>query len=89
MGVAILSGVLASLDAKSYLDVPKWESHTSGTVTPQSAEDDTLPSRYLACVGREETAQRLRSAFVSGRNVEILRARNVEAVKDSHVVLLW
>ena len=91
MGVAILSGVLASLDAKSALVLPqpKWESHTPGTVTPQTLEDETLPSRYLACVGREETAQKLRAAFIAGRSVEILCARNVEAVNESHVVLLW
>ena len=94
MGVAILSGVLASLDAKtSFVPQPKWESHTSGTVTPQILEDESLPSRFIACVSREETARKLRNAFVTignlGRNVEIVQARNAEAVRESNVILLW
>ncbi|KAI0780862.1 pyrroline-5-carboxylate reductase [Trametes elegans] len=93
MGVAILSGVLASLDAKfSSATHPKWEAHTSGTVTPQTVEDDSLPSRYIACVSREETAKRLSAAFFTagtlGRSVEIVSAQNVQAVRESHVVLL-
>ena len=95
MGVAILSGVIASLDAKqnSFPQPAKWESHTSGTVTPQALEDEALPSRFIACVSREETAKKLAAAFFSagtlGRNVEILQGRNVEAVRQASVVLLW
>ncbi|KAI0362185.1 pyrroline-5-carboxylate reductase [Trametes cingulata] len=94
MGVAILSGVLASLEAKSSqgLPHPKWESHTPGTVTPQTLEDESLPSRFIACVSREETAKKLGLAFFAagtlGRSVEIVCARNVEAVREANVVLL-
>ena len=96
MGVAILSGVLASLDAKNsalLVPQPKWESHTSGTVTPQTPEDESLPSRFIACVSREETARKLRTAFFAagtlGRSVEIVQGGNVDAVRQSNVVLLW
>lgn len=94
MGVAILSGVLASMDAKdSFVPQVKWESHTSGTVTPQSLEDESLPSRFLACVAREETGRRLNTTFlgVGGRRrtVEVIVGRNVEAVREASVVLLW
>ena len=97
MGVAILSGVLASLDAKNattpVVSPPKWESHTPGTVTPQTLEDETLPSRFIACVSREETARKLKSAFFAagtlGRSVEIFQGRNVDAVREASVVLLW
>ncbi|KAI8998577.1 pyrroline-5-carboxylate reductase [Trametes punicea] len=93
MGVAILSGVLASLDAKSsFLPQPKWESHTPGTVTPQTLDDESLPSRFIACVSREETAKKLGAAFFNagtlGRSVEIVCGANVKAVRESHVVLL-
>ncbi|EJF65920.1 pyrroline-5-carboxylate reductase [Dichomitus squalens] len=94
MGVAILSGVLASLDARhSFVPQPKkWESHTPGTVTPQTLEDESLPSRFIACVSREETAKKLANAFFSagtlGRNVEIVQARNVDAARQSNVILL-
>ncbi|KAI0374963.1 pyrroline-5-carboxylate reductase [Pilatotrama ljubarskyi] len=94
MGVAVLSGVLASLEAKSSNAVPhpKWESHTPGTVTPQTLEDESLPSRFIACVSREETAKKLGLAFFAsgtlGRSVEIVRGGNVQAVRESNVVLL-
>ncbi|KAI0636902.1 pyrroline-5-carboxylate reductase [Trametes polyzona] len=93
MGVAVLSGVLASLDAKSSnAHHPKWESHTPGTVTPQTLEDESLPSRYIACVSREESAKKLSTTFFHagtlGRSVEILYGRNVDAVRQANVVLL-
>ena len=45
MGVAILSGVIASLEAKHDSALPahaKWESHTPGTVTPQTLDDEAV-----------------------------------------------
>ena len=76
-----------------YIYRARWESHTPGTVTPQTLEDETLPSRFIACVSREETARKLATTFLQagnlGRSVEIVQARNVEAVRQSNVVLLW
>lgn len=95
MGVAILSGVLSSLDTDSSLPTPKWESHTSGTATPVALveEDPALPTRFLACVSREVTAKGLKSAFTEvshlGAAVEIFVADNIRAVKQSDVVILW
>jgi len=95
MGIAILSGVLSSLDSNSSGPIPKWEAHTSGTVTPVAfvEEDPTLPSRFLACVSREVSAKKLKPAFTKigrlGAAVEICVATNVQAVKQSDVVLLW
>ncbi|KZT67771.1 pyrroline-5-carboxylate reductase [Daedalea quercina L-15889] len=95
MGVAIISGVLASLDAKaatSFLPAAKWESHTPGTLTPRELEDESLPSRFLACVSREESATKLRGVFQSpsalGYQVEIMKNKNVDAVQSSNVVIL-
>ena len=96
MGVAILSGVLASLESTgSAHDAMKWESHTPGTLTPtvQSPLDESLPSRYLACVSREESAKRLKNVFFSlgglGPSVEVLVGENVRAVQEADVVILW
>lgn len=97
MGVAIISGVLASLDAKaatSLLPSAKWESHTPGTLTPRELEDESLPSRFLACVSREESAKKLRGVFhsPSGQRypqVEIVKSQNVHAAQSSNVVILW
>ena len=99
MGVAITAGVLASLDARSPLHglvsgQPKWESHTPGTSTPTNLADvdPTLPSRFIACVRREESARRLREKFravVGGEAVDITIGQNASAVQQSDVVLLW
>jgi len=95
MGVAILSGVLSSLDSGSSDSIPKWEAHTSGTVTPVAfvEEDPALPSRFLACVSREVSARGLKPAFTEasrlGAAVEICVANNVRTVKQSDVILLW
>jgi len=99
MGVAVTAGVLASLDSRSPLHglssgQPKWESHTPGTSTPTNLVDDepTLPSHFIACVKREESASRLREKFravVGGEAVEVTVGENASAVQQSDVVLLW
>ena len=96
MGVAVLSGVIASLESihDPLHPAPKWESHTSGTVTPAlPTSDESLPSRFIACVSREESAKRLRGLFFGlgglGPSVEVCVSANVQAVQKSDVVLLW
>jgi pyrroline-5-carboxylate reductase len=99
MGVAITTGVLASLDRQGPLHglasgQPKWESHTPGTSTPAhlAADDPTLPSRFIACVKREESAGHLRKKFqtvLGGEAVEVSVGDNVSAVQQSNVILLW
>ncbi|KAH9043309.1 pyrroline-5-carboxylate reductase [Lactarius pseudohatsudake] len=98
MGIAITSGVLASLDSQGPLHRlgsghPKWESHTPGTSTPTDVTegDPTLPSRFIACVMREESAKRLRGTFRSltgGEAIEVTVGQNLAAVRQSDVVLL-
>ncbi|KAH9079341.1 pyrroline-5-carboxylate reductase [Lactarius deliciosus] len=98
MGIAITSGVLASLDSQGPLHRlgsghPKWESHTPGTSTPTDVTegDPTLPSRFIACVMREESAKRLRGTFRSltgGEAIEVTVGQNIAAVQQSDVVLL-
>ena len=95
MGIAIISGVLASLDSNSSGPIPKWEAHTSGTATPVALvdEDPALPTRFLACVSREVSARGLKSTFTEvsrlGAAVEVFVSDNIRAVKQSDVVLLW
>ena len=97
MGIAILSGMIESLDhskrslANGY---PKWEVHTPGTLTPTAnTPDPSVPSRFLACVSRESTAERLVKTLAAigelGKSVEVFASRNVEAVQQADVVLLW
>jgi pyrroline-5-carboxylate reductase len=94
MGIAVLSGVIASLDSPLARTIhPKWESHTPGTTTPIGPPDASLPTRFIACVSREESAGKLRTIFGSlgalGETVEVVASQNLKAVKQADVVLLW
>jgi pyrroline-5-carboxylate reductase len=112
MGIAIISGVIASLESsssklihncstKGNSNYSKWESHTPGTSTPtihsplseSSINDSTIPTRFIACVSRSSTVTKLEGVFSNlgqiGEKIEIYQGRNVEAVKQANVVLLW
>ncbi|CAK5277457.1 unnamed protein product [Mycena citricolor] len=95
MGIAVLSGVLDSLrprvqlpsDISSSSKKAKWDSHTPGTVTPAvETDDESVPTSFMACVSREESAARLRSVFPS--SVAVIAGGNLDAVKKSDVILL-
>jgi len=99
MGIAILSGVVDSLNTPSRFSLTepsvlskKWESHTPGTLTPEPEDHSSIPSRFIACVSREESALKLRGIFSVlgqlGRNVEVSAGRNLQAVQEADVVLL-
>lgn len=92
MGIAILSGVIDSLRTSPLSNgFQKWESHTPGTLTP--VPDASVPSQFMACVSREESAQKLRKIFGAlgelGQNVQVFASKNLEAVQNSDVVILW
>lgn len=94
MGIAILSGVVESLDVGSRPTngSNKWESHTPGTMTPV-APDPSVPSRFIACVSREQSAKTLQTTFGSlgtlGRSIEVRASENLKSVQQSDVVILW
>lgn len=106
MGIAVLSGVLASLEGRSRA-VPNGmitpaNGGGTGTSTPTngqeegaSGDDKSLPSRFVATVGREESVRRLKRVFRDmGGLAEAVEVRwgeegNVKAVEESDVVLLW
>ena len=95
MGVAIISGVIASLQSRDNAQVfPKWESHTPGTSTPTAdSPDPSLPSFFIATVTRQESAQKLQHTFGLlgglGSSVQVLVGQNLTAVQRSDVVILW
>jgi len=91
MGIAISSGVFDSLDspAKSPNGCSKWETHIPGNQSPVEPSDGTVPTRFVACVRREETAEKLRGTLgAMGKSLEVLAGKNVEGVLSSDVVLL-
>lgn len=97
MGIAVLSGVVDSLDVPSRVAAGsaqnKWESHTPGTLTPTGTPDASTPTRFIACVSREGSASKLRSTFdllgPLGKSIQVLASQNVQAAKQSDVILLW
>ena len=79
MGIAILSGILSSLEeAKS-------ETDSSATSAPSR-----LPNRFIACVRRPESAARIESALskYKSHSVEILVNDNSKGVAEADIVLL-
>ena len=91
MGIAITSGVIASLEsAQTILDeaLPKHAIPDSLSDT-----DSSIPSHFLVTCTRDSTARKLRNLFQDlgsfGQSVEIIKNGNVEAVKRADVVLLW
>ena len=100
MGVAILSGVLTSLETRSSLSPGHASTApTSGISTPTASEfldtpEQALPSRFIATVGREETGRKLKKVLggmgALGGMVEVQAGEgNVAAVKEADVVLVW
>lgn len=99
MGIAIISGMLASLEERPANGNVANPSSRSGTSTPLPnymlyTEDNSLPSKFTATVRRPESAKKLKKLFVndfaeSGEAVEVRIGDNVEAAKDCDVLLLW
>jgi len=97
MGVAVLSGVVASLDTASRISESleqrkKWESHTPGTVTPVNGADETTPTRFIACVNRNESARKLSRTFGDlgglGATIEVVADQNLNSVRQADVIIL-
>jgi pyrroline-5-carboxylate reductase len=101
MGIAILSGVLSSLESRPHpsQDAQGEQEPSSGISTPTNSQfldapDEALPSRFIATVGREETGRKLRKVFREmggwGSKVEVEAGKgNVGAVREADVVLVW
>jgi pyrroline-5-carboxylate reductase len=88
MGIAILSGILSSLYE---IQVPKslFLQSTSGTSTPAEEAPSRLPSRFIACVRRPESAKKIKQALAAHlKAVKIVQNDNVAACREADVVLL-
>lgn len=74
MGIAIANGVLESLAAG---------------VTPGDDVPASLPSKFIACVRSEKSAERVKTALAAhSSRVEVVRNDNVASVQKAQVVLL-
>lgn len=89
MGIAILSGILSSLYE---LQTPKHSfllQSQSGTSTPAEETPSRLPSRFIACVRRPESAKKVKQALIAHlKAVKIVQNDNVNACTEGDVILL-
>jgi pyrroline-5-carboxylate reductase len=87
MGIAILSGILSSL-YEIQPPKPSFLQSQSGTSTPQETPT-RLPSRFIACVRRPESAKKVKKALSAYlRVVKIVENDNVAACKEADIILL-
>ncbi|KAL8806003.1 MAG: hypothetical protein Q9223_004694 [Gallowayella weberi] len=91
LGIAILSGILTSLSSpNSFEPTPS----PSGTNTPAAQrEEDSLPprvpSRFIACVTRDASAKRVKTALSSHLStLTILKNENLKGVQQADVIIL-
>lgn len=88
MGIAILSGILSSLHEISLPKSP-FSPLTSGTSTPAEELPERLPSKFIACVRRPESAKRIKKELVDyTKSVKIVQNDNVAACQEADVILL-
>ena len=89
MGIAILSGIFAALDSlQSTSSISK---SSPGTSTTQTSVEPPrrLPSRFIACVRRAQSAQRIRSSLpIDKHPLTILENDNLHGVQEADVVIL-
>lgn len=93
MGIAILSGILSSLQdlklSSSSGGDGGFSASASGTTTPAEELPSRLPSRFIACVRRSESAKRIRTSLAAyGSAVTVLQNENLRAVKEADIILL-
>ncbi|KAH8671887.1 pyrroline carboxylate reductase [Tricladium varicosporioides] len=89
MGIAILSGILSSL-YELQTPKPSFLQSQSGTSTP-ALEDlpSRLPSKFIACVRRPESAKKIKTALSAySKAVTIVQNDNVDACREGDVILL-
>ncbi|KAI1367836.1 pyrroline-5-carboxylate reductase [Xylaria arbuscula] len=85
MGVAILSGILSSLQE---MNAPR-PLQTSGNSTPRDEVPSRLPTRFIACVRRPESAKRVKQTlWEHSASLKVVQKDNVAAVMKAEVVLL-
>lgn len=89
LGIAILSGILASLDHATTSPSPAYPD--SGTATPTETVAPPLrtPSKFIACVRRPESAKRVKTALSEyTQPVVVLQNENIKGVEAADVVIL-
>ncbi|KAG5302509.1 pyrroline-5-carboxylate reductase [Histoplasma capsulatum G186AR] len=87
LGIAILSGIFASLsETKSHSAYPS----ESGTTTPSEfVSQQKIPNKFIACVRRPESVRRVHKALDGfAVPLTVLQNENIKAVNEAEVVIL-
>ncbi|EEH35793.1 pyrroline-5-carboxylate reductase [Paracoccidioides lutzii Pb01] len=87
LGIAILSGIFASLaEAGSHSAYPS----ESGTTTPsEMVPQQKIPRKFIACVRRPESVKRVHKALEGfSMPLTVVQNENVKAVEQAEVVIL-
>lgn len=80
MGIAVLSGILASLHEDQ---TPK------SAVLPLEEVPSRLPSRFIACVRRPESANRIKKELGAyTKDVHVVQNDNLSACKEADIIIL-
>jgi pyrroline-5-carboxylate reductase len=93
MGVAIMSGIMAHLDESNrgiqFIPPSKLVDNTTPS-TPTEEQPRKLPSKFIACVRRQQSAKRIQEALGVYRNYvpAVYVNENVKAVTQGDVILL-
>lgn len=91
MGIAIISGVLESLNPSINPILQLDSQNSSGSSTPNLINSpDSIPKRFITCVSRPESSKKLKKLWTGlGReDVEVRVAENVKSVNECDVILL-
>ena len=89
MGIAILSGILASISENKATPSPLTPLSQSGTSTPAEELPQRLPTRFIACVKRPESAKKVEAVLSKySTNVELLVDDNLTGINQGDVILL-
>ncbi|KAG0006437.1 delta 1-pyrroline-5-carboxylate reductase, partial [Modicella reniformis] len=89
MGVAIIRGTLDSISgAGALISSTATIIHTTGLITPNDQDDLLRPAGFIACVGHENSVEKLRTKL--GNQVKVLHGAdgNVQGVTEADVILL-
>ncbi|KAG0647627.1 Pyrroline-5-carboxylate reductase [Hyphodiscus hymeniophilus] len=90
MGIAILSGILASLyEPQTPRNPPLSQANSDKSIPAVEEIPNRLPSRFIACVRRPESAKKVKTALINHvKLVKIVQNDNVNAVTQADAVLL-
>lgn len=88
MGIAILGGILTSLQ-EMQASKPLQPSASGTSTSPYDVLPARLPSRFIACMRRAESAEKVRTALGAFQgSVKVVRNDNVASVQQADVILL-